>query len=696
MLTDDSETDAPVRDSRMAVYRAGVTDAVGGGLILPGGLVVTCAHVVNLALGLPRFRTPPPVPPGAVLPDLLLLPATAGGARLGCGARLLEWVPAERPDGGPMSSDPRNEWEGDLALLRLEPTDSPSGNQLPASAVWGHARRGDAVLAWYGRDHIRPVEARVRAVAPTWISMSSAGSTIGFAPGISGSPLWHPQRQQVLGLLVGAQGGDGFAIPTRQVWRHLGHLLPVLPEDLPIEPEVRELVLQSLDDLSELGRCAAWLSKELTLRQPIPAPATPEALFAAAAQWGERGAVTLLAAADHYAGSPEQRQLVRAETRRLHPRLVLTVSEYHELLSRLDSAGPRLPTPLELVRLALPYGPEPDFTLTGPADAVGYVEPYSRGPHQVPAVIRLVEHAAVRTSDPQLRTLLWMWSAKVATRLAVESQVGALREDAQDAWDAAARAAVRLVRVQVELLLANEGYRCAIAVRDGDGVTRVALREHTPRDLEEIARSLSQIVEAESALHDHGLVVEFLVEPTQLGLELEWWELASYHSVSRELGTKYQVLLRRPREWRRHAVTRRWRQLGQTEPVVVDVQDGPVDARALYKQLMLAEDVGCVAIRADRQTALNLASVAACEGIPAVLWLRRPDCADADGSLRSLVSGGGAKELPQRVRRRRIEASPRTGGTELVGHHLALIWEDPDWTFPDPDLTPPLHPTQEG
>ena len=700
MVTDDSEVDAPVRDSRVAVYRAGVTDAVGGGLVMPGGLVVTCAHVVNLALGRPRFHAPPPVPLGAVLPGLLLAPAVSDGSRDGTrggGARLLEWVPASRPDGGPLSSEsaPQNEWEGDLALLQLEPLPATAhpglGSEPPA---WGHARRDDTVFTWYGRDHIRPVEARVRAVAPTWISMSSAGSTVGFVPGISGSPLWHPQRQRILGLVVGAQGVNGFAIPTRQIWRHFGHRLPTLPEDLPIQPEVRALVLRSLDEPGRLEACAVWLGKELSLPHRIESPATPEALFAAAALWGSRGAATLLAAADRYAGSPEQRQLVRAGTRRLHPKLVLTVSEHQELLSLLGS-GACPPTPLELVRLALPYGPEPDGTLTGMADAVRFVEPRSRGVHQLPAVIRLAEHAAARAAEEQSRELLWMWSARVAERLEVGPLALALREDARDA---AARAQVRLVRVQVELLQASEGYRCAIAVRDSGGVTRVALKEHTPRSLDEIAQSLSRIIDAESASHDHGLVVEFLVEPDQLGLELEWWELAPYPGVSRELGTVHQVLLRRPRAWRRHAVGRalRWKRLGSTEPVVVDGQDGPADARALYKQLMLAEDVGCVAIRADRRTSLALAAVAACEGIPAVLWLRHPDCADAAGSLRALVSEGGARELPQRVRRRRIEASPRVGGAELVGHHLALIWEDPDWTFPDLDLTPPLHPTQEG
>ncbi|MBC3843226.1 hypothetical protein GXW82_32540 [Streptacidiphilus sp. 4-A2] len=693
MTTDDSEADAPVRDGRVAVYRSGATDAVGGGLALPDGLVVTCAHVVNLALGLPMFRAQPPVAPGAPLPGLVLLPAVGGGTAApadGGAVRLLEWIPATHPDGRPLTAGSQNEWEGDLALLQREPAAGSAGGES-APAEWGHARRGDTVFAWYGRDHIRPVEATVRSVAPTWISMSSAGSTVGFAPGFSGSPVWHPQRQQVLGLVVGAQGDNGFAIPTRQIWRHLGHRLRPLPEDVPVEPEVRALVLQSLAEPQQLAACAVWLGKELSLPRPIGPPATPEALFAAAALWGRRGAVTLLAAADRYAGSPEHRQLLRAGTRRLYPDLVLTVSEHQELLARLYSAE-QLPTPLELVRLALPYGPEPERALTDMADAVAFVEPCSRGLHQLPSVVRLAEHAAARTGAPQLGELLRMWSTRVAERLEVAPLAQALREDAQEA---AAAPAVRLVRVQVELLRASEGYRCAIAVRDSGGVTRVALKEHTPRGLEEIALSLSRIIETESAGHEHGLVVEFLVEPEQLGLELEWWELAPYPGVTRELGTVHQVLLRRPRAWRRHAVGRtlRWKKLGYTDPLVVDGQDGPLDARTLYKQLMLAEDIGCVAIHADRRTSLALAAVAACEGIPAVLWLRHSDCADAAGSLRALLAGGGARELPQRVRRRRIEASPRSGGSELVGHHLALMWEDPDWSFPDLDLTPPLPST---
>jgi hypothetical protein len=690
MALDDSEVDSPVRDSRVAIYRLGATDAVGGGVAMPGGLVVTCAHVVNLALDREMFCASPPVEPGAVLEDVVVIPA-AGGVGTGSGeVRLLEWVPASRTDGKPLQAGTQNEWEGDLALLQTATFDAGHST----FAEWGHAKREDVTFTWYGRDHIRPVEARVRSVAPTWISMSSTASTIKFAPGFSGSPLWHPQQQQILGVVVGAQGDNGFAIPTRQIWRHFGHRLHSLPEEVLIDPEVRALVKQSLVESERIDQCATWLANELSLLRKIPTPRTPELLFAATALWGRRGAATLLAAADRYAGSEAHRELVRAGSKRLFPEMVLTVSEHQELLSRLAELD-SVPTPLQLVRLTLPHGPEPGRVLADMADAVGFVEPYSRGQHQVPAVIRLAEHAAARTARPPVRELLRMWSTGVADRLGVGSRLEGVREDAQEAAD---NAISGLVRVQVELLEASDGYRCAVAVRDSGGTTRVALKEHTPRSLEELALSLARIIDIESADHDNGLVVEFLVEPGQLDLELEWWQLAPYPGICRELGAVHQVLLRRPRAWRRPAAGKalRWQQLGNVPPVVADGVDGPVDAHSLYKHLMLTADVGCVAICAERTTSLALAAVAACEGVPAVLWLRSTDCGNAAQSLRTLVSGEGARELPERVRTQRIQASPRRGSSKHMGHHLALIWEDPNWTFSDLDLIPPLQTAMEG
>ncbi|MFC1415762.1 hypothetical protein [Streptacidiphilus cavernicola] len=683
---DDSSVDRPIREARVAVYRDDVVDSFGGGVLLPGGLVVTCAHVLNLALGRDKFCHPAPVDQGAEIPGIHLLAALDPAAACRR-VRLRRWVPAESAPGTAPRPDTQQDWQGDLALLELV-TRPADPSRAPG---WGHAMRDDRIFAWYARDQIRPVESAVRAVAESWITLAQPPVGVRFGEGLSGSALWHPDRQEILGLVVSTQGPYAFAIPTRKVLERLGDAIPGLVGLTTADPELLDLVKQVLTGPRQVADCARWLALQLPPPMAPPPGVTAEWLVGHSQPWGDRGVFTLLKAMEAHAALEEQRMTVREAILERCPDLVLTVVEHRELAELLLRAAPGLAlAPQELVRLAHPLGRE---QLGAPADlaaAARCVEPYAHGVNQVPAVLRLVEHAAARTDRPGVGNLLRLWSSRVAQRIGVEQALRSIREDAREAC----RSAAQQIRLQVELIKADEGYRWVVQLRDRTGALRVLRREHTPRDLQQIAAELALIIDQQQAAPGPDLMIAFLVEPEQLGLEPEWWELMPYPQVRKGMGTLHPVLLRRPRAWRRRPVDRqRWDRLDQAPPLHLDGADGPTDPGELFDRLADDPGTGCIAVALEQTLALALVCVAAGEGVPAVLWLRAAEGDGLAAPLHDFLHGCGPESLrtlPEQVRLERRSSAPRNGLPPRLGHRLALIWEDPEWPFPDPDLTAPL------
>lgn len=160
--TTDGDPDAPVKAAHAALYRAGEARAYGGGLLLAGGRVLTCAHVVNQALGRPPFAQPPPVErDGAVDGLLVALPGLAPDGRYRVAVE--RWLPGR---GGAGEEDVREgdpEWSADLALLRL--VDRPA-HPVPGAPLGRH-RTGPSAFAWYGSGNPSTVAAVVVQGSPT-------------------------------------------------------------------------------------------------------------------------------------------------------------------------------------------------------------------------------------------------------------------------------------------------------------------------------------------------------------------------------------------------------------------------------------------------------------------------------------------------------------------------------------------------
>lgn len=189
-------------------------DAIGGGVLLGDSDVITCAHVVNAALGRPLRSQDRPTEPVSVR-----FPLTDGSlATSVLRAVVTGWLPpAEQGTDGP-----------DLARLRLTESPVPYGAR-PGQLVDDEPAPGVSARI-YGFPQVprRPGGAWAGVtisgvVSGRRIQMDWAdGSALRVQPGYSGSPLCLKDSHLVAGLVVAAPSGasaerDSYAIHAGQI-----------------------------------------------------------------------------------------------------------------------------------------------------------------------------------------------------------------------------------------------------------------------------------------------------------------------------------------------------------------------------------------------------------------------------------------------------------------------------------------------
>jgi len=179
----------------------------GAAFLVAPGLLLTAAHVVNLALGVDVNAESQPTTPVRV--DF---PLVTAGKRLR--AVVEHWTP-------PLGSGPR-----DIAGLRLlETSDSPD---LPAPLVgpreafdlraiaFGFPPRADngvwSIVRLRGRQ------------ADGWVQVDhDEASQFAIQPGFSGAPVWDPQRGTVIGMITHAWSGrtikSAYMLDARDLYR---------------------------------------------------------------------------------------------------------------------------------------------------------------------------------------------------------------------------------------------------------------------------------------------------------------------------------------------------------------------------------------------------------------------------------------------------------------------------------------------
>ncbi|MER6713730.1 trypsin-like peptidase domain-containing protein [Streptomyces sp. NPDC000877] len=218
----ESTTSGPVAEEVLAAATVQVTGAdghIGGlGVVIAPTLVLTCAHVVLDALGLPERQSERPE--GLVRLTLVLREGEP------VDAVVRDWVPV------------RANGTGDVAVLSLTrplPAARPVVMVAPRD-VWDHPAivfglpRDDTGGGWH--------TARLRARTGTGrLQMSPLdGQTDPIQPGFSGSAVWDDDLGAVVGIVASispAHRGQSFCIPTRTILGELPGLAELLAPSSP-------------------------------------------------------------------------------------------------------------------------------------------------------------------------------------------------------------------------------------------------------------------------------------------------------------------------------------------------------------------------------------------------------------------------------------------------------------------------------
>jgi len=183
---------------------------VGVGFFVGRGSIITCAHVVNQALGRRAVQEPKPDRDEVLLDFPLTSVRWTARAKVRTGA----WVPIDT-------------WgEGDIAVLEvvdsLPPVLEPAKLKEHRS-LWGHPYRAYGFPVNNDRGEWTRGEL-LGPVGRDWIQLESVSVTgAAIEEGFSGSPVWDDKVECVVGMIVAADRNPaaktGFMIPNQVLLR---------------------------------------------------------------------------------------------------------------------------------------------------------------------------------------------------------------------------------------------------------------------------------------------------------------------------------------------------------------------------------------------------------------------------------------------------------------------------------------------
>ncbi|MFF1375067.1 trypsin-like peptidase domain-containing protein [Streptomyces sp. NPDC058308] len=678
--------------------------AVGAAALLSPGRVLTCAHVVNEALGLP--------PMSAASPSDEVLEVGFDRRTVRIKAQVEVWVP------------PRHDavaWQGDLCVLLLaEP--APAGAR---PVVWTDMAEGQSLRAWHGCGEpitfadtvLKLLDGRVG-----YLDGQLSGAAIG--PGFSGGPLWTDAGDSAAGLVVGRLGGpDAPARPAdtlRRVWAlpwqtlceqlytaGAGDIvadcrtLPTIPPDGTPGAELTALLRSLLPDPAVRAEHARRLAAELGLAVPKDGTAPTAEELAAVLLTHHRALPTLsesLLTAGPYGVRPEQLTALLGTGRAVEAAGLLSLGEYAFLAHQLEQVvltDPALPA--RAAREALRYTPLPSALCTArlPVAALGQIiadlEEYQdgggvpEGTSRVPALVHLVEFIAAAAGGP-VREALCGWSERVCARLGVHPAARDQRRADAAHWTntrppAVIRLLARLTRAEPE----SEGteraerFRCRLWQQHEDGTVR---RLETPAgDTPLTPAQVGAVIREGAERSGDGLpAVDIEVDRAGLHLPVDEWDAGSPNEFvpSLPLGASFPLMLRCPEMSRRvpRRETEHRRRWGDGHGRALVIDPSCADGRQVAALLgSTHRDANQVVLHGPPALRAQLLDLCLALGVPVVLWDREAEGHDHAHRLEPLAPTGLLHDLPFRVHRYRAAPPP----DPAVLARPSLVWEDVTW-----------------
>ncbi|MDH2390745.1 trypsin-like peptidase domain-containing protein [Streptomyces sp. HNM0663] len=683
--------------------------AAGAGVLLTTDALLTCAHVVNDALGREQFD---PRRPGAE--TIAVSVNEPSGARR-YRARTVCWIPPRRLDGSPevrLGADA--EWLGDLAVLRLE---GASGESTPPQ--WHPMAEGQTLRAWHGSS-LRRSYARVQVTSCDgtfgYVDGEPTGMPIGRA--YSGGPLWSGTYDAVVGVVAShlmppADPATGrplpystqdvarrsWSIPWQRVERELraagaGALFDAAegdPDDpaLPVLTDLIESLFPSPMLRADIGRTVADRCG-LSCTDDGTAPSAEE--FASLLVTEAR-ALAALSEALRRQDPDATAQLLSAGRLSQVPRL-LSPREHRKLRTLLDAVPRAVPARLpEAVRAALP------LVAALPADAATEVlldrleclpgDSRAGGGPRVPGLLRVIEYLAVLCDSAQ-RARLRLWCDGVAERLGIPRAALAERRSDADEWARARSGRHAPPRALVHVMRASpERFRMRVWCDEGAGPRQVSAAGDTTYSGREAARELLRLLESlcRSAPDDRRPLIEALVDRSGLNLPIDEWEsFGPDDLVPGVLGAEYPIVVHCPELLRRNERflpdwRRRWSQLDTGASL--RFTDASASAREIYGALIDRMDTVRVTVDVPPRVRDEIVQVCLVMGVPVVVWDRESGPpSDAVERMTSVAP----RQLPEEVRSYRARTVHRPA--EYPGRPV-LAWADADRSVPQLHLSEP-------
>ncbi|GAA2279223.1 hypothetical protein GCM10010415_54560 [Streptomyces atrovirens] len=660
----DDDPDGCVRRAWVTVHARGASrTGLGAGVVVADGFLLTCAHVVNAALGRDKWES-------AVPTAAEMLWVTVSFPCLGSDqhpVELVSWLAPEPSDG--------HWWEGDLALLRVDLRD-PGLSPAPVRETPGRW-----LSTWYANGAPRSlVDVYVQASMGPWYMLDPGYAPLEIEPGHSGAPLWDRERGCVTGLVVSTEPDRprSYAIKASRMVELL-HSTGVFPAGTtaPSDPRTRARrreMADALDGLPDgkLERCAVRVGNALGLSWT---PGTGAEL-ADAALGHPRGIPALLSTLTSFEAVALR---VREAAAKLGPVRLLTQEEYDDLEDLLGPAA--YPETCAAARRAVPHL---SFTHAGQAGVGALVEDLedrASEPGVVPPLIQVIEEVAASRRDGG--DLLREWSQSVITRLGVSPDAMA-----QCRWSAKSRAASRTARPVLRVWLwpqpDADAFHYDIRLYDHDAHEEPA-RTWTDgdalRDRDELCAALSDAVDDLDQYED-STGVEFLLEEGFFHLAVDRLPTRAGSLGTRPIGLDRAVVLRGQNVSRSGARKTRWEHGRSTvaEPYVLH------ELHSANGTLSKRSEIACVIACCPPDQRDGTLALCRYLGVPVVLWHRAAHGPDTAEALRAVVHDDWPHSLREQVRQQRAEA---LHDTLHMGAHLALLWEDPSWSPPRRRLANP-------
>ncbi len=336
------------------------------------------------------------------------------------------------------------------------------------------------------------------------------------------------------------------------------------------------------------------------------------------------------------------------------------------------------------------------------------LETLNAGPNGLPRPIVFVEHLADRVR-PELAIELRRWADRQAARLKLLTELQALRRTFKrpPPGPPPNSPAYLVLQLQHEGPTGNRLRLCHWQQLDMSDGWHPERGEDFVGSLDEVKMRIATLiegVEANWARHQPEIRVEVVLAGELLNLDIDQWPWEAASPIPAPVGCHFPVVIRslermRSGQWHRAWHTRWTTLITQLRSHGAIAAQSGLHGKAGDEQALRAltadfeknpELVSLTLSAPPRPDMVGRDEIAVGlrAGVPIMVW-HREDCGSEDfvSIVQELLHGDGPDTLLERARR--VRATAHAADSGHVGHHLALLWDDPNRTVIPCDPTPP-------